>query len=124
MSASSVPALRAIASQLGQALQRYQYDFDEMVESRMDRCYYRAVTAELQDIRMMRGALPQLSDEMAEVLMRHVELVHSVWGAQIRPSEAAICEMKRLRQRHRAAVEAMGRKCLELSACPELSAER
>lgn len=116
MSASSLPATCAIASQLGQALQRYQYDFDEMVESHMDTPDYRAVTAELHDIRVMKGALPQLSDEMAEVLMRHVELLHSVWNAQIRPSAEANQEMKRLRQRHRAAVEALGRKCQELSS--------
>jgi hypothetical protein len=116
MSASSLPAIRTIASQLAVALERYQNDFDEMVESWMDRQYYRAVAAELQDIRMMRGALPQLSDEMSEVLIRHVELVHSVWTAQIKPSPAATCEMKRLRQQHRAAVEAMGRKCAELSS--------
>jgi hypothetical protein len=111
-----MPAMCSVASQLGQALQRYQYDFDEMVESHMDTSYYRAVTAELHDIRVMKGALPQLSYEMAEVLMRHVELVHSVWNTQIRPSPAATQEMKRLRQRHRAAVEALERKCRELSS--------
>lgn len=116
MSASSLPATRTVASQLAQALARYQNDLDQMVESWMDREYQHTVAAELHDIRMMKGALPQLSDEMAEVLMRHVELVHSVWKAQIRPSPDATCEMKRLRQRHRAAVEAMGRKCVELAA--------
>jgi predicted ATPase len=114
MSAPSLPATNAIASQLGQALQRYQYDFDEMVESHMDTPYYRAVTAEIHDISVMKRALPQLSNEVAEVLMRHVELVHSVWNSQIRPSAEADQEMKRLRQRHRAAVEALGRKCQEL----------
>jgi hypothetical protein len=52
---------------------------------------------------------------MADVLMRHVELVHAVWNAQIRPSAAATHEVKRLRQRHRAAVQALGHKCAELS---------
>lgn len=108
--------MRSIASELAQALERYQHDFDEMVESWMDRAYYRAVSEELHDIRVMKGALPQLSEEMAEVLMRHVELVHAVWNAQIRPSPAATCEMKRLRHRHRAAVQALGRKCVELSS--------
>ena len=115
MSASSFPAIRSIASQLAEALERYQGDFDEMVESRMDRCYYRAVSEELHDIRVMKGALPQLSEEMADMLMRHVELVHAVWTAQIRPSAAATYEVQRLRQRHRAAVQALGHKCAELS---------
>ncbi|NPC55717.1 hypothetical protein [Caenimonas soli] len=116
MSASSLPAIRTVASQLSQALERYQSDFDEMVESWMDRHCYQTVAAELHDIRMMKGALPQLSEEMADVLMGHVDMVHSVWNAQIRPSPDATFEMKRLRQRHRAAVEAMGRKCAEISS--------
>lgn len=108
--------MRAIASELLPALERYQHDFDEMVESWMDRNLYRCATRELQDIRMMRGSLPELTDEMAEILMRHVELVNAAWKVQIKPSDEATNELKRLRLRHRAAVEAMGRKCRALSS--------
>lgn len=104
--------MRMIASQLADALERYQRDFDEMVESRMDTPRYRAVTRELHDIRMMKGSLPDLSTEMAEVLIRHVELVHSVWNAQIRLPGDDFEKIKRLRNRHRSAVECMRRKCL------------
>ncbi|HSV34142.1 MAG TPA: hypothetical protein VLI46_01235 [Ramlibacter sp.] len=115
MSASSAPALRAIAFQLAQALDRYQQDFDDMAESRGDTGHYRQVTRELHDIRAMKGVLPQLSEEMAEVLLRHVELVHSVWDAQIRHAGEATDQTHRLRVRHRAAVDAMRRKCVALS---------
>src|SRR5688572_4112863 len=111
MSASSAPALRTTAFELARALDRYQLDFDEMMESWMDAHHYRAVTRELHDIRLMRGSLPQLSGEMADVLIRHVELVHSAWNVQTRPSGEAPEQLKRLRERHRCAVDAMRRKC-------------
>jgi hypothetical protein len=111
MSASSEPALRTIAFELARALDRYQLDFDEMIESWMDAHHYRAVTRELHDIRLMRGSLPEVSGEMADVLIRHVELVHSVWKVHSRPSGETPEQLKRLRARHRCAVDAMRRKC-------------
>jgi len=115
MSVSSAPIQRTVALQLAQALERYQLDFDAMVESWMETTHYRSVTRELHDIRMMKASLPQLSEEMAEVLIRHVELVHAIWNAQIRPTGDHSEEMKRLRTRHSTAVEAMRRKCVALS---------
>lgn len=115
MSASAAPAMRTmIAFQLALALERYQHEFDEMVESRADAPHYRAVTRELQEIRVMRESLPQLSEEMAEVLVRHVQLVHVLWNGQARPRRDTAGEMKGLRQRHVAAVEAMRRKCVQI----------
>lgn len=118
MSASSAPAAGSIAIQLSEALERYQRDFEEMAESWVDTAHYRTVNSELQQIRTLKGALPELSQEMADVLIRHVELVQAAWKAQIRHQGDAATDMKRLRQRHAASVEAMRRKCLQLSVGP------
>ena len=118
MSASSAPAAGSIAIQLSEALERYQRDFEEMAESWVDTAHYRTVSSELQQIRTLKGALPGLSQEMADVLIRHVELVQAAWRAQIRHQGDAATEMKQLRQRHAASVEAMRRKCLQLSIAP------
>jgi hypothetical protein len=116
MSASSAPIPRTIACQLFEALERYQSDVGEMVESWGDTADFHIVTRELQDIRTMKGSLPGLSNEMAEVLIRHVELVQALWDSQSRPHADGIpVDLKRLRQRHATAVEAMRGKCRLLS---------
>jgi hypothetical protein len=114
MSASPAPALSAIALQLATALERYQLHVDEMVTFWMDRQMYSAVSHELDQIRLMKGALPKLSMEMVEVLIRHVELTNCVWNMHTRPSPDAAGELARLRAIHRTAVEAMREKCLKL----------
>jgi hypothetical protein len=116
MSASSLPAAGTIAIQLSEALERYQRDFEELAESWVDTAHYRTVSSELQQIRTLKVSLPELSQEMADVLIRHAELVQAAWKAQIRHQGDAAIEMKQLRQRHAASVEAMRRKCLLLSA--------
>lgn len=109
MSASSSPAVQTIAFQLEDALARYQQDFDELAESRMDPPRYRTITSELLEIRLMKASMPHLSSEMADVLIRHVELVLLLWDTAPEHTDAA--QLARLRARHRLAVEAMRGKC-------------
>jgi hypothetical protein len=116
MSASSAPAMRAVAIQLADALDRYQNDFDVMLGACMDSTHYRKVTTELHDIRRMKGSLPELSEEMADVLIRHVEMMHAVWNVQLHPSQAHLCNLRSLRFRHRQAVDKMRQACIALNA--------
>jgi hypothetical protein len=116
MSASSAPAMRAVALQLAAALDRYQQDFDTMLGAGSDSVHYREVTRELHDIRQMKGSLPELSEEMADVLIRHVEMMHAVWNVQLHPSQAHQCNLRTLRLRHRQAVDAMRQACIAIDA--------
>ncbi len=111
MPATPAPALSVALSRIDDALDRYQRDFDEMMDSWLEAERYRAVTRELQDLRLLRESVPQLSEEMADLLIRHAETVHSIWHAQIRLHDGAPADIKPMRARHRCAVEAMRRKC-------------
>ncbi len=114
MSSPIKPMLTVVAFQLAAALESYQSDFDDMVQSWHDPQRYAAVNRRLEDIRMYRGALPQLSADMVEVLIAHVELVHALWDATLRPSQAAAAKIQRLREPLHRKVECMRSKCLRL----------
>lgn len=117
MSSLRTPALTAIAFQLVAALERYQASFDELVESWFDRNRCHAVVRQLDEIRKLRCALPQLAVDMMEVAMRHRDLLQTLWTkATVTPGAAIAGEIAALRSRHRAAIEAMRHKCLRLLA--------
>jgi hypothetical protein len=114
------PALTAIAFKLVAALERYQASFDELVESWFDSSRCQAVVRQLDEIRKLRCALPQLAVDMMEVAMRHTDLLQSLWTkATAVPAAFIAAEIAELRSRHRLAIEAMRHKCLRL-----LSADR
>jgi hypothetical protein len=117
MSSLPTPALTAIAFQLVAALERYQASFDELVESWFDRNRCHAVVRQLDEIRKLRCALPQLAVDMMEVAMRHMDLLQSLWTkATAAPGAVISGEIAVLPSRHRAAIEAMRHKCLRLLA--------
>ena len=116
----ATPTITAIVFQLVAALERYQASFDEMVDSWFDRNRCHAVVRQLDEVRKLRCALPQLAVDMMEVAIRHTELLQRLWiKATAAPQSAIAGEIGTLRSRHRAAIEAMRRKCLKL-----LSADR
>lgn len=106
--------LTAVAFQMAAALESYQAEFDGMVQSWHDPGRYAAVNRRLEDIRMYRGALPQLSVDVVEVLIAHVELMHSLWDATVRPSREAMERVEQLRGQLHRRVETMRAKCLRL----------
>lgn len=115
MAISHAASLSPVAFRLAAALERYQADFDELVESWFDWNRCRAVTRELDDIEKMRGALPQLAVDMMDVVMRHVELLRSLLRmATVGPHPGVVKEIETLHSRHRAAIAAMRTKCLKL----------
>ena len=57
------------------ALERYQASWDELLGSWFDRDRCRAVNAELDHLRKLMVALPRLSADLVEMVMRHAQLL-------------------------------------------------
>jgi hypothetical protein len=95
------------------ALERYQASWDQLIESWFDRARFQAVNAELDEIRKLAAALPQLSADMMEVIMRHAQLLRALVrsaGSQHAAQVAA------LRDKHKSAIETIHAKCTRLLA--------
>ena len=76
------PALHVIAFQLAQALDAYEAAVDVMLETWPDLEPYGAVSAKLEEIRLLSGALLPLSAEWIQLLVAHAELMHCLWRQQ------------------------------------------
>jgi hypothetical protein len=114
MSAHHALALTAIAFQLSAALESYQLHVDELADPWSQREQYRRVSHSFDQIRMLKGALPELSVAMVEVLIAHVELMRALWLSstmRVHPDAAALDQ---LRDRHRRAVDTMHELCLRV----------
>ncbi len=94
------------------ALERYQASWDELVDRWYDRALCRVIDAELAEIRKLMLSLPQLSMDMAEVVMRHAQLLRAL----VRPvsSEHRRAQVAALKRKHADAVAAIRRKCSDL----------
>ncbi len=114
MNSSQAASLSPVAFRLAAALERYQAEFDQLVESWFDWNLCRTVTRELDAIDKLRGALPQLAADMTDVVMRHVELLRSLCRVGVRGEAGAASEIQVLRSRQRAAIESLRNKCLRL----------
>ena len=96
------------------ALDRYQASWDQLVDRWFDRALCRAADAELDQIRQLIASLPQLSQHMAEVVMRHAQLLRALLRS--------VCDSERdaqvaaLKRKHSDAVAAIRRGCVELPA--------
>lgn len=110
MSAFPRPALSAIAFQLVGALEDYQAAFGPLSggSASLEQC--RQAGRHLDEVLKLKGALPQLSVQMVELLVCHTEVMQALWGAvRLAPGDLAD-----LLQRHRDAVAAMRARCLRL----------
>lgn len=108
MSAFPRPALSAIALQLASELEAYQADFDRLLAGPCTLDHCKRVSAKLDEVLMLKGALPQLSVQMVELLVSHTELMQVLWGAvRITPEDRADLVL-----RHRDATRAMRNKSL------------
>ena len=111
MSAHHAPALTAIAFQLSAALESYQQDMDSLDDPWSQREQYKRVSDEFDMVRMLKGALPELSVAMVEVLIAHVELMSALWNSSP-AAKGGSAPLESLRSRHRSAVESMRARCL------------
>jgi hypothetical protein len=106
------PALTAIAFHLSAALESYQQHVDELVDPWAQRDGYKRVSDEFDTVRMLKGALPDLSVAMVEVLLAHVELMSALWTSTPRPDKRSGSVVDTLRGKHRRAVDAMRDRCV------------
>jgi hypothetical protein len=101
------PAISAIAFQLYAALENYQMHVDALTDPWSQRQQYEKVTRAFDAVRMLKGAFPELSVDMVEVLISHVELMKGLWLQGPQPDVRASAELDSSRERHRAVVALM-----------------
>ena len=114
MSATQAPAVSAIAFQLSAALENYQMQIDALADPRSQQHQYDLVGRGLDQVRMLKGALPQLSVHMVEVVICHAELMKGLWLAGVQSQAFAEQSLGSLRSKHRDAVAAMRERCLRV----------
>jgi hypothetical protein len=112
MSASHAPILTAIAFQLSAALENYQMQVEALNDPWSQRRQYERVSSVFDEVRMLKGALPELSVHMVELLIRHVELMKGLWLSGTNQEQAGGESLLALRGKHRDAVSAMRERCL------------
>ena len=94
------------------ALERYQASWDQLIHRWFDRECCERVNAELEEVRKLAGALPRISADVMEVTMRHAQLLRALLRSD--PPQAVSPAVTALRGKHRAAVESIRTKCLQL----------
>jgi hypothetical protein len=114
MSATQAPAISAIAFQISAALENYQMQVDALADPRSQRRQYDLASRGLDQVRMLKGALPQLSVPMVEVVICHVELMKALCLAGSQREARDLPSLGGLRGKHRAAVAAMRERCLRV----------
>ena len=92
------------------ALERYQASWDELLGSWFDRDRCRAVNAELEQLRKLMVALPRLSGDLVEMVMRHAQLLLAL--AKPIPTEPKTAALAALRRKHSKAIQSARGKCL------------
>lgn len=116
MSAHHAPALDAIAFQLVAALEQYEQDAGTMVATWLDMEQYGKVSDEVEQMRMLSAALPQLSVAWVEFLISHAELVHSLWRLRFQEREEDRGRLEAVRTRHAECLRSLRARCVRLLA--------
>jgi hypothetical protein len=114
MSVTHAPMLTAVAFQLSAALESYQIHVDALTDPWSQRRQYEAVSHAFDEVRMLKGALPDLSVLMVEISICHVELMKALWLAGSSSESHDPAALQELRERHRDVVSAMRERCLQV----------
>ena len=114
MSVTQAPVISAVAFQLSAALENYQMHFDGLIDPWSQSAQHALVSRTFDEVRMRKGALPELSVDMVQVLICHVDLMKALWLRNSTPPECTEEELRRLRTRHREAVETMREHCVRM----------
>jgi hypothetical protein len=112
MSASHAPLVTAVAFQLSAALEDYQMHVDNLVDPWSQREQYDLVSRRFDEVRMLKGALPDLSVAMMEVLISHIALMKALWLSSTVTEINQGSSTDEVRNKHRMAVAAMREQCL------------
>lgn len=100
------------------ALERYQASWDELLGALFDPALCRAVNAELEHLRKLMAALPQLADNLPELIMRHAQLLMMI--AKPTSAQPKTAGLAALRRKHTMAIQDARVKCLRGGGVPEL----
>jgi len=100
MSAFHASERQAIALQLAETLGEYEASLDAMLETWPDLEPYGAVSAKVEEIRLLSGALSSLSAEWIELLIAHAELMHCLWRLQFRSRGSQAKYLGQMRAHH------------------------
>jgi hypothetical protein len=114
MSISHAPEITAVAFQLSAALESYQMHVDALTDPWSQRRQYQSVSQSFDAIRMLKGALPDLSVLMVEISISHVELMKALWLAGSSRESHDAQALQTLRESHRELVDAMRERCLKV----------
>jgi hypothetical protein len=114
MAMTHTPDLTALGFRIVAALERYQAQWEELIDRWFDRECWLKVNTELDELRRLVAAVPEFSADLMQVIMRHAQLLRSL----IKPSAAGVkaAEVAALRRRHGAAIEGLRNKCLRVLA--------
>lgn len=104
--------LTAIAFKFAAVLESYQSQIERLATDWRNRPLYRAVSAQLDELRSLLGALPQLAVDMVEVAVCHVKLLHLL------QAEGGAGDVSEMQLRQTAAVRTLRRKTLRLISNP------
>lgn len=121
MAASHAPVLDAIASQLIDALDRYEHDVQTLADTWLDMDCYREVSDRIETIRGYCAALPRLSAPWVALLIAHADLVHCLWRSQALPRAERAAAVRPSRARHDACVAVLRERCRRDLAPPSPS---
>ena len=114
MSATHAPMITAIAFQMSAALESYQMRTDALTDPWSQRRQYDLVSRAYDEVRMLKGALPELSVLMVEVCICHVELMKALWLAGSSRESHDPDALRNLREKHRELLAAMRERCLRV----------
>jgi hypothetical protein len=112
MTSTHAPDLTALGFRMLAALERYQAQWEELIDRWFDRECWLNVNSELDELRRLVAAVPEFSADLMQVIMRHAQLLRSLIKPSATPIKAA--EVAALRLKHGAAVEDLRSKCLRV----------
>jgi hypothetical protein len=112
----NVPDLSALGFRMVAALERYQAQWEELIDRWFDHDCWLKVNAELDELRRLVAAVPEFSADLMQVIMRHAQLLRSL----IKPSADGVktAEVTALRRKLGAAVDDLRNKCLRVLGAP------
>jgi hypothetical protein len=108
--------LSPVVFQLAALLERYQADFEKLIQRWSDRDLWREVARQLAEIVSFRGTLPQLAVDIADIALHHMKIVESLGRAAFGPQARSAETIAQLRKKHETAVRSARDKCLKLLA--------
>lgn len=107
--------LTAIAFKIAAVLETYQLGIEKLASDWRNHPLYRKVTAQLNELANLLGALPQLAVDMVEVVVCHVKLLHLL------QAQGPGGDVQQVQLRQSDAVRTLRRKTLRILAEPDAS---